>query len=237
MKQKLAELNNKFKGASPEEVLKFVLKEHKGKAAFSTSLGSEDQVLTSMIAKIDKGAMIFTLDTGRQFYEAYDTLDKTNGKYGINIEIMFPDAIEVEKMVKEKGINLFYESIENRKFCCNIRKLKPLKRALEGYDVWITGIRREQSLSRKDIALFEWDEELQLVKVSPIIDWSEKDVWKYIREHKVPYNILHDKGYPSIGCAPCTRAVEKGENPRNGRWWWENSDTKECGLHLHVKTS
>lgn len=237
MKQKLEDLNKKFREARPEEVLGFVLKEHPGKAAFSTSLGSEDQVLTDMIAKIDKGIKIFTLDTGRQFYETYDTLDKTNGKYDINIEILFPDAQEVEIMVKEKGINLFYDSIENRRFCCNLRKLKPLKRALKGYEVWITGIRREQSVTRKNVELFEWDEELQIVKISPIINWSEKEVWNYIRAHKVPYNILHDKGYPSIGCAPCTRAVEKGENSRNGRWWWENSDTKECGIHLHVKTS
>lgn len=237
MKKKLSELNIKFKNANPVDVLRFVLKEHKCKAAFSTSLGAEDQVLTDMIVKIDDCAKIFSLDTGRQFYEAYDTLDKTNGKYGINIEIMFPDATEVEQMVKEKGINLFYESVENRKLCCNIRKLKPLKRALEGYEVWITGIRREQSVTREDMELFEWDEDLQMVKVNPLIDWSEKDVWSFIREKKVPYNILHDKGYPSIGCAPCTRAVEKGENPRNGRWWWENADTKECGLHLHVKTS
>ncbi|MBT3302258.1 MAG: phosphoadenylyl-sulfate reductase [Bacteroidetes bacterium] len=237
MKQKLEELNKKFKGAKSEEILAFVLNEHKCKAAFSTSLGAEDQVITDMMVKVDACAKIFTLDTGRQFYETYDTLDKTNAKYGINIEIMFPDAFEVESMVKEKGINLFYESIENRKNCCNIRKLQPLKRALKSYEVWITGIRREQSVTREDMQLFEWDNDLQMVKVNPLLDWSEKDTWKYIRENKVPYNILHDKGYPSIGCAPCTRAVEKGENPRNGRWWWENADTKECGLHLHVKTS
>jgi phosphoadenosine phosphosulfate reductase len=237
MKEKLQELNKQFAKANPEEILKFVLQEHKCKSAFSTSLGSEDQVVTDMIVKIDDCAKIFTLDTGRLFYETYDTLDRTNSKYGIKIEITFPDAEEVQNMVHKKGINLFYESIENRKDCCNIRKLKPLKKALKGYDVWITGIRRDQSVTRKDMHLFEWDEDLQMVKVNPLIEWTEKDVWNYIRENKVPYNILHDKGYASIGCAPCTRAVEKGENPRNGRWWWENPETKECGLHLHVKTS
>lgn len=237
MKEKIKELNEKFANATPQEVLKFVAENHECKAAFSTSLGSEDQVVTDMLVKIDKCVKIFTLDTGRQFYEIYDTLDKTNAKYGIKIDIMFPRAKDVEEMVKEKGINLFYESIENRKLCCNIRKLKPLKKALKGYDVWITGIRREQSVTREDMQLFEWDNDLQMVKVNPLIDWLEADIWHYIREHKVPYNILHDKGYPSIGCAPCTRAVEKGENPRNGRWWWENPDTKECGLHLHVKTN
>jgi phosphoadenosine phosphosulfate reductase len=237
MKQKLTELNKRFKDARPEEVLDFVLNEHKCKAAFSTSLGAEDQVVTHMMVEADDCAKIFTLDTGRQFYEIYDTLDKTNARYGISIDVVFPDAREVEKMVKEKGINLFYESVENRKECCNIRKLKPLKRALKDYDVWITGIRRDQSVTREDMQLFEWDDELNLVKVNPLINWSEKDVWDFIRKNKVPYNILHDKGYPSIGCAPCTRAVEKGENPRNGRWWWENPETKECGLHLHVKTN
>ena len=237
MKDKLQELNKRFASAKPEEILKFVLQEHKCKAAFSTSLGAEDQVVTDMMVAIDDCAKIFTLDTGRLFYETYDTLDRTNSKYGIKIEITFPDAEEVQNMVHKKGINLFYESIENRKQCCNIRKLKPLKKALKGYDVWITGIRRDQSVTRKDMQLFEWDEDLQMVKVNPLIEWTEKDVWNYIRENKVPYNILHDKGYASIGCAPCTRAVEKGENPRNGRWWWENPETKECGLHLHVKTS
>jgi len=237
MKESINELNDKFVNASPQDILKHVSDFHHCKAAFSTSLGAEDQVVTDMLIKMKSCTKIFTLDTGRLFYETYDTLAKTNAKYGINIEVVFPDAKDVEGIVKEKGINLFYESIENRKLCCNIRKLRPLKRALKDYDVWITGIRREQSVTREDMQIFEWEEELQMVKVNPLIDWLENDVWNYIREYKIPYNILHDKGYPSIGCAPCTRAVEKGENPRNGRWWWENPETKECGLHLHVKTS
>ncbi len=237
MKNKINELNSRLKNASAEDILKFFLEEYKNKITFSTSLGAEDQVLTEMIVKIDKSTKIFTLDTGRMFYETYDTLDKTNSRYGINIEVKFPEYKAVEKMVNEKGINLFYESIENRKLCCNIRKLIPIKRALKGYDVWITGLRQGQSVTREEIKIVEWDNDFKIIKINPLINWSEKDVWDYIRKTKIPYNILHDKGYPSIGCAPCTRAVEKGEEARNGRWWWENPETKECGLHLQVKTS
>ncbi|MEA3494772.1 MAG: phosphoadenylyl-sulfate reductase [Bacteroidota bacterium] len=237
MKNKINELNSKLKNASAEDILKFFLKEYKSKITFSSSLGAEDQVLTDMIVKIDKSTKIFTLDTGRMFYETYDTLDKTNSRYGIKIEIKFPEYEAVEKMVNEKGINLFYESIENRKLCCNIRKLIPIRRALEGYDVWITGLRQGQSVTREEMKIVEWDNDFKIIKINPLLNWSEKDIWDYIRKTKIPYNILHDKGYPSIGCAPCTRAVEKGEEARNGRWWWENPETKECGLHLQVKTS
>lgn len=233
----ITKLNERFASESPQKILEYILSEFKYTVAFSTSLGPEDQVLTDMIAKIDPAAKIFTLDTGRLFYETYDTIDKTNARYHINIEILFPDFLQVEEMVNEKGINLFYESVENRKLCCNVRKTLPLKRKLKDYDVWVTGIRAEQSVTRKNMELFEWEPELNMLKVNPLVDWTEEMVWAYIRELKVPYNILHDKGYLSIGCAPCTRAVEKGEPSRNGRWWWENPETRECGIHLKGKTS
>jgi len=190
-----------------------------------------------MISRIGKPVKIFTLDTGRLFYETYDLIDRTINKYNLNIDVYFPDSKTVEKMVAEKGINLFYDSIENRKICCDIRKIESWKRAIKGISAWITGIRKDQSVTRENSKIIELDKEYNLIKISPLLNWSEADVWKYIHANKVPYNILHDKGYPSIGCAPCTRAVEKGENPRNGRWWWENPETRECGLHLHVKTS
>ncbi|GET25798.1 phosphoadenylyl-sulfate reductase [Prolixibacter sp. NT017] len=231
MKERIDNLNEKFQGANVGEVLSWFLKEFKGKIALSSSLGAEDQVLTQMVTGIDKEATVFTLDTGRLFPETYDLIHRTNSKYGIKIKVYFPEAARVEEMVGEKGINLFYESIENRKLCCHIRKIEPLKRAFKGLDVWICGLRRDQSVTRHDMKLVEWDEANGLIKLNPLIDWTEQDVWDYINENKVPYNPLHDKGYPSIGCQPCTRAIMEGEDVRAGRWWWENPDTKECGLH------
>jgi phosphoadenosine phosphosulfate reductase len=231
MKERINDLNEKFQEATVGEVLSWFLKEFKGKIALSSSLGAEDQVLTEMVTGIDKGATIFTLDTGRLFPETYDLIHRTNTRYGIKIKVFFPEASRVEEMVNEKGINLFYESIENRKQCCHIRKIEPLKRAFKGLDVWICGLRREQSVTRRDMKLVEWDEANGLIKLNPLIDWTEKDVWDYINENKIPYNPLHDKGFPSIGCQPCTRAIMEGEDVRAGRWWWENPDTKECGLH------
>ena len=194
-------------------------------------MGAEDQVITEMIASIDRKTRIFTLDTGRLFSETYDLIDLTNKRYGINIEIYFPDASRVENMVKSKGINLFYESVENRKLCCHIRKIEPLKRALKGLDVWISGLRKEQSVTRNLLSVIEWDTLHNLIKVNPILNWTTDQVWDYIREKKIPYNPLHDRGYPSIGCLPCTRAIQPGESIRSGRWWWENPEMKECGLH------
>jgi phosphoadenosine phosphosulfate reductase len=224
-------LNERFKGSNPRDVLKYFLEEFKGKIALSSSLGAEDQVLTEMVVSIDPACRIFTLDTGRLFPETYDLIDRTNEKYGIRMDIMFPDYRQVENMVKEKGINLFYESIENRKLCCGIRKLEPLKRAFEGLEVWICGLRKDQSVTRFYSRLVEWDENNGLIKLNPLIDWREKDVWEYIKQKDVPYNPLHDQGFPSIGCQPCTRAVQPGEDIRAGRWWWEQPDQKECGLH------
>ena len=185
-----------------------------------------------MVVKIDPATKIFTLDTGRLFYETYELMEKTCLRYGISISVYFPEAGRVERMVTEKGINLFYGSVENRKECCHVRKVEPLRRAFEGLDVWICGLRRSQSITRADGQLVEWDEDNGLIKLNPLIGWSEDEVWSYIRENHVPYNTLHDKGFPSIGCQPCTRAVMPGEDIRAGRWWWENQDTRECGLHV-----
>jgi len=231
MKEKVQQINQLLSGKTSTEVLQWFLKEFDGKVAFSTSLGVEDQVITHMIAGIDKSAGIFTLDTGRVFPETYDLMDITAKKYDLTIRVMFPDASKVEEMVNAKGINLFYESIENRKLCCNIRKIEPLKRAFKGLDAWICGLRREQSVTRKDLQLVEWDEMNGLIKVNPLIDWTEEQVWDFIKLHNVPYNKLHDQGFPSIGCQPCTRAILPGEDVRAGRWWWENPETRECGLH------
>ncbi|MDX9697086.1 MAG: phosphoadenylyl-sulfate reductase [Bacteroidales bacterium] len=226
-----AHINEQLKGFSPEKVLQYFLQDYGKKIAFSSSLGAEDQVLTHMICDIDKSTRIFTLDTGRMFPETYKLIEKTNSRYKIKIEIFFPDYTQVENMVREKGINLFYESIENRKQCCHIRKIEPLKRAFKGLDVWICGLRREQSVTRTTNQLVEWDDQNGLLKVNPLIEWTEKQVWDYIRSNNIPYNDLHDKGFPSIGCQPCTRAIKPGEDVRAGRWWWENPDKKECGLH------
>jgi phosphoadenosine phosphosulfate reductase len=232
MTKLIDDLNERFKKVSPEEVLKYFLEEYKDKIALSSSLGAEDQVLTDMVVKIDPSVRIFTLDTGRMFPETYEVLDKTNKKYSIKIEVFFPDHKQVEEMVHEKGINLFYESIENRKKCCHVRKIEPLKRAFKGLDVWICGLRKDQSVTRFFTKTVEWDEGNGLIKINPLIDWREKDVWSYIKQHNVPYNKLHDEGFPSIGCQPCTRAIKPGEEIRAGRWWWEQPDNKECGLHV-----
>jgi phosphoadenosine phosphosulfate reductase len=224
-------INKTLTGKSPQEVIEWFLKDFEGKVAFSTSMGAEDQAITKMIADVDKTADIFTLDTGRLFPETYDLMDVTAKKYDITIRVMFPDAARVEEMVNKKGINLFYDSIENRKLCCHIRKIEPLKRAFAGLDAWICGLRREQSVTRKDLKLVEWDENNGLIKVNPLIDWTEAELWAYIRSNHIPYNKLHDQGFPSIGCQPCTRAIVPGEDVRAGRWWWENPESRECGLH------
>lgn len=230
-KQDIASLKDQIKGKSPQEIIAWFLQEFKGKIALSNSMGAEDQVLTDMICKIDPSTPIFTLDTGRIFPETYDLIDRSNQRYGIHIKVYFPKPEEVEAMVNEKGVNLFFNSIENRKQCCHIRKIGPLKRAFSGLDMWICGLRREQSVTRTEVDVLEWDENNGLLKLNPLVDWTEDQMWDYIKENKVPYNRLHDQGFPSIGCQPCTRAIEKGEDVRAGRWWWEDPDSKECGLH------
>ena len=239
--QLIRDLNERFRDASAEEIVGYFLKAYQGRIALSSSLSIEDQALTDIIVRqlpsLSRGGAeggvcrIFTLDTGRLFPETYQLIDKTNLTYGIQIEVFFPDYSEVQRMVREEGINLFYNSIESRHRCCQIRKLEPLARAFQGLDAWICGLRREQSVTRQDMQVVEWDEMHGLIKVNPLISWTEQQVWDYIHEHHVPYNKLHDKGYPSIGCEPCTRAVQPGEDVRAGRWWWESPDHRECGLH------
>ncbi|MBN2742944.1 phosphoadenosine phosphosulfate reductase [Breznakibacter xylanolyticus] len=224
-------LNERFRNSDPQTILTYFIEHLGSKIALSSSLGAEDQVLTHMVAGIHPETKIFTLDTGRLFPETYDLIDRTSKRYKINIQVYFPEAEKVQEMVNKHGINLFYDSIEHRKLCCGVRKLEPLKRAFAGLQAWICGLRAEQSVTRQQIGVVEWDEGNKLIKINPLAHWTEQQVWDYIKANKIPYNPLHDKGYPSIGCLPCTRAVMEGEDVRAGRWWWENPDTKECGLH------
>ena len=225
-----AELTLSLSGKDLIEQLHYLAGLYPGQVVFSTSMGQEDQVITDIIARNKIPIRIFTLDTGRLFNETYELIDRTRARYKIPIEVFFPQANAVEKLVTEKGFTSFYESVENRKECCFIRKVEPLNRALEGAKIWITGLRSEQSANRQQMSLLEWSEEKQLHKFNPLINWSFGEMMDYINKHNVPYNPLHDKGFVSIGCLPCTRAIEPGEDARAGRWWWEQSQ-KECGLH------
>jgi phosphoadenosine phosphosulfate reductase len=203
-------------------------------ATLASSLGAEDMVLTDLIAKHAPGIGIFSLDTGRLNPETYDLLAKVQETYGkkVLIRVLYPQAEPLQQYVQTNGINAFYHSVELRKACCAIRKVEPLKRALAGNKAWITGMRRQQATTRADMPLQEFDADHGLAKFNPLADWTEKEVWEYIRTYAIPYNALHDKHYPSIGCAPCTRAIAVGEDIRAGRWWWENEGGKECGLHV-----
>jgi phosphoadenosine phosphosulfate reductase len=231
MKEQIDILNKKFQGKSPEKLLQYFLEKYGDKIALASSLGLEDQVLTDMILKIDRSARIFTIDTGRLFPETYSLIDKTNLKYGIKMEVFFPENKTVEEYVCANGINAFYESVEKRKACCQVRKIEPLLRALSTVDVWICGLRTKQSVTRTAIQAVEWDEANNRIKINPLSAWTEKELWDYIKANNIPYNKLHNKGFPSIGCQPCTRAIAEGEDVRAGRWWWENPEHKECGLH------
>ena len=232
-KEDIGKLKEDFAGKEPQEIIRWGLDFFgTDKIALSSSLGAEDQVLTDMIVKIKPAAIIFTLDTGRLPQETYDAVSETMQRYGINYEVLFPESRDVEEMEKNFGPNLFYESIEKRKLCCEVRKIRPLRKFLSTLDAWICGLRREQSVTRTKVEKIAWDENFSVVKLNPLADWTEEHVWNYIRENNVPYNKLHDKGYPSIGCAPCTRDVKPGEPSRAGRWWWEEADKKECGLHV-----
>lgn len=236
---KIAEWNARFAEAAPEEVLRYFLQAFRGRIALSSSLSMEDQVLTDLIVKVCRGEgaaaiplpRIFTLDTGRLFPQTYKLIAQTEEYYGLHVEVFFPDYREVQRMVREEGINLFYRSPESRHRCCAVRKLEPLRRAFRGLDAWVCGLRREQSVTRRTMQPVEWDALNGLLKINPLISWTEQEVRAYVRENGVPYNRLHDKGYPSIGCEPCTRAVAPGDDPRSGRWWWEAPDKRECGLH------
>jgi phosphoadenosine phosphosulfate reductase len=232
MKEKIAEWNKNFSGKTPQEILFFAAETIKDKLVFASSLGAEDQVLTSMISLLKLNINIFTLDTGRLFPETLQLLDRTVTSLNVPVQVYFPDQNEVEEMVNKNGINLFYDSVENRKLCCHIRKVNSLNRALKNADAWITGIRSEQSENRSTMEVFEWDNGSNKIKVNPLLNWSIEMVWDYLKKNAVPYNPLHDKGFLSIGCSPCTRAIKAGQDFRAGRWWWEDSSAKECGLHL-----
>ncbi|HDS07352.1 MAG TPA: phosphoadenylyl-sulfate reductase [Bacteroides sp.] len=231
LKDRIKQWNEELKETDALGVVGFFLNHFGERVVLSTSLGVEDQVLTEMVVRQDRGTEIFTLDTGRLFPETYDLIARTNKHFGIRIKTYFPDYRKVEEMVARHGINLFYESVENRKMCCGIRKVAQLPRAFEGKEAWICGLRKDQSVNRFFNRLVEWDPNNGLIRINPLISWSEKQVWDYVKKHHIPYNMLHDSGFPSIGCEPCTRAVETGEDPRAGRWWWENEGPKECGLH------
>jgi phosphoadenosine phosphosulfate reductase len=220
----------KTKGFSIEETLSFLANEYQGKVVFSTSFGQEDQVITDLIATNDLPITIFTLDTGRLFQETFDVFHKTLKKYKKEIKVYFPEASAVEKLFETKGPNSFYDSVENRKECCFIRKVAPLTKALKGNAIWITGLRAEQSENRNDLALFEYDAHFDIIKFNPLLKWTLKEVEDYLEKNNVPQNTLHKQGFVSIGCAPCTRAITADEDIRAGRWWWESSH-KECGLH------
>ena len=224
------ELIQRTENLSIEETLAFLANEFSEKVVFSTSFGQEDQVITALIAINELPIKIFTLDTGRLFQETYDVFHKTLKKYKVNIQTLYPETSQVEQLLNTKGPNSFYESVENRKECCFIRKVVPLKKGLAGNKVWITGLRAEQSENRSDLAFFEYDAHFDIIKFNPLLKWTLAEVQKYIDDNNVPQNSLHKKGFISIGCAPCTRAIVEGEDIRAGRWSWESSH-KECGLH------
>jgi phosphoadenosine phosphosulfate reductase len=235
MKDRIEELNKKATDLKAEEIIKLAFDEFSEKVNFASSLGEEDQVITDMIAKVAPQIEVFTLDTGRLFQETYELISKVQKRYPMTFKIYYPDNEAVEDMVQSHGINLFYESVENRKLCCGIRKVEPLRRALRNVDAWICGLRRAQSITRANLKVFEWDAVNQKIKISPLTTWSLEDVRAYIKESHVDVNRLHAKGFVSIGCASCTRAIKPGEDIRAGRWWWEQPDQKECGLHNNPK--
>ncbi len=225
-------LKNQIESYSGDQSLIALKKslEFSPKVTFSTSFGKEDQAITHLIAKNDLPISIFTLDTGRLFEETYATFDRTIKKYNLNIQVSSPQTKDVENLMTKKGPYSFYDSVENRKECCSIRKIEPLKRSLKGFDIWITGLRSEQSTNRSKMEMVEWDEANQIIKIHPLLNWSSEKLNQFINTNNIPINPLHAKGYPSIGCSSCTRAIIEGEDERAGRWWWENTK-KECGLH------
>ena len=229
--ENLEEIKAALAGLNTIDKLKFLAEQYAGRIIFSTSFGWEDQAITHLIFANNIPIKVFTLETGRLFPETYYVWNRTLEIYNKPIHAYYPLNELLQDMVNTKGPNSFYESVENRKECCYIRKIEPLKRALKGNEIWITGIRADQSANREDMHDLEWDEGNQLIKFHPIFDWTLEDVKTYIKENNIVYNTLHDKGFPSIGCAPCTRAVQPGEDFRAGRWWWEDQSKKECGLH------
>ena len=228
--EQINQLNEDLK--TPQQILKWAIDNLHPKLGMASSFGAEDVAVIDMMMKINPKARIFTLDTGRLNQETYDVMDEIRNRYNINIEVMFPDQNEVEQMVRVNGMNLFYQSMGNRKLCCGIRKVHPLNKMLATLDGWITGLRNDQTQNRAGSKKIEIDEQHNdMIKINPIIDWSWDQTWDYVKSNNIPYNKLHDKGYPSIGCEPCTRAIKPGEPLRSGRWWWETDPEKECGLH------
>lgn len=230
----VSQLLHQLDGLSLAEFIQLLTAQYPGKVTFSSSFSFEDQVIAHEILSKQLPVKIFTLDTGRMFSETYSVWNSTNEQYNTKIEAYYPKQDTLQQLVAERGPNSFYESVKNRKDCCFIRKVEPLKRALAGNAIWITGLRAEHSPDRHDLPIIEWDESNNIIKYHPILHWTTEEVKQYITTNHVPYNPLHDKGFVSIGCAPCTRAIKSGEDFRAGRWWWEDADKKECGLHVHT---
>ncbi len=234
IKSKIAELSDKIKGLDITQAIRLLSDTFAGKAVFSTSFSLEDQVISHAILENKIPVDIFTLDTGRIFPETYSVWNSTNQRYQTQIKAFTADYKTLQDYLTEKGPNAFYESVENRKQCCHIRKVEPLKRALKGQQLWVTGLRAEHSAARQDLQMLEWDEGHQLIKFHPILHWTTEEVREFVTKNNIPYNTLQDKGFVSLGCAPCTRAIKPGEDFRAGRWWWEDDSKKECGLHEHA---
>lgn len=233
LKDYIPELTYQLDGLSIAGFFSLLAAKFPGQVTFSTSFSFEDQVVANEILSNQLPISVFTLDTGRLFAETYSVWNSTNDKYQSNVKAYYPNNTLLEEFVQAKGPNSFYESVDNRKQCCFIRKVEPLKRALKGNAIWITGLRAEHSPDRNSVSVLEWDETNQVIKYNPLLHWTTEEVRKYIDDNNVPYNPLHDKGFVSIGCAPCTRAIRPGEDFRAGRWWWEDAAKKECGLHVH----
>ena len=237
LKDQLPSIADKASVVSMEELLSALVNQFPNQVIFSTSFSFEDQVIAHTILSNRLPISIFTLDTGRLFTETYSVWNATNEKYNTHIKAYYPDHTLLENFVAERGPNSFYESVENRKDCCYIRKVHPLKRALKNNAIWITGLRAAHSADRHDMPQVEWDESNNIIKYHPLLHWTTEEVKQYINQNNIPYNSLHDKGFVSIGCAPCTRAIKPGEDFRAGRWWWEDNTKKECGLHVHHQAS
>jgi phosphoadenosine phosphosulfate reductase len=225
------QLNLTFKNAPANDIISYAIKTFSDTLTFSTSLSFEDQSVTHMLCQHSQKVDIFTLDTGRLFQETYDTIVATEKHYNIKIHVMFPNTQKVEEMVNIHGVNLFYNSLELRKYCCHIRKTEPLQKYLQGKKAWITGLRREQSVTRFAMQPFEWDNTNNILKINPLVNWTEQQTIDFVKSNQIPYNSIQDKGYRSIGCLPCTRPISIEEDVRAGRWWWEDKEQKECGLH------
>ena len=224
-----------LEGSSVEEVLEWAFDRFGSEIALGSSFGLEDVALIHMATTVRSDLRIFTLDTGRLHQATYDVMDRIRNRYGVEIEVLFPQSARVEAMVRTKGVNLFYDSVENRRQCCFVRKVEPLKRYLAKLNAWITGLRRDQNVTRSLLQTVEIDAANGgIAKINPLADWSFEKVLQYVKDHRVPYSSLHDEGYPSVGCEPCTRAIKTGDDPRSGRWWWETTEARECGLHRNV---